>query len=275
MSSRGFTPPRRRVPGSGSCSGSAGWRRAWCGCGTSPCPATSRRAVMFAAGPRRSPSSPFAPQPATTWRGDRSAARRPHAGRGAALLVPVRRRAARQPRHRPGGRTAARHRPRRRGRSSSRGWCSRSAFALGADPHRRRAVTPTARSAVALGCCVVAGRGRSRWRSSPRAVTAPADYLDVAAVQGGGEQGTRALDVPSRLVTERHLEATRTIAARSRPRPRGLAGERDRRRRRSPDSEELSRSRRPRRAASACRSPSASPRTSPAGPAGSRTPRSS
>jgi apolipoprotein N-acyltransferase len=36
-------------------------------------------------------------------------------------------------------------------------------------------------------------------------------FLDVAAVQGGGEQGTRALDVPSRVVFERHLEATRTI----------------------------------------------------------------
>jgi apolipoprotein N-acyltransferase len=35
--------------------------------------------------------------------------------------------------------------------------------------------------------------------------------LDVAAVQGGGEQGTRALDVPSSLVTGRHLEATRAI----------------------------------------------------------------
>ncbi|MCU0259598.1 MAG: apolipoprotein N-acyltransferase [Ilumatobacteraceae bacterium] len=35
--------------------------------------------------------------------------------------------------------------------------------------------------------------------------------LTVAAVQGGGEQGTRAIDVPSEIVTERHLEATRTI----------------------------------------------------------------
>ena len=35
--------------------------------------------------------------------------------------------------------------------------------------------------------------------------------LTIAAVQGGGEQGTRALDVPSRVVTERHLEATATI----------------------------------------------------------------
>lgn len=36
--------------------------------------------------------------------------------------------------------------------------------------------------------------------------------LTVAAVQGGGEQGTRALDVPSSVVTRRLLEATRTIA---------------------------------------------------------------
>jgi len=35
--------------------------------------------------------------------------------------------------------------------------------------------------------------------------------LTIAAVQGGGEQGTSALDVPSRVVTERHLEATATI----------------------------------------------------------------
>jgi apolipoprotein N-acyltransferase len=35
--------------------------------------------------------------------------------------------------------------------------------------------------------------------------------LDVIAVQGGGQQGTSALEVPSRLVTERHVEATRTI----------------------------------------------------------------
>lgn len=37
------------------------------------------------------------------------------------------------------------------------------------------------------------------------------DTLTVAAIQGGGEQGTRADDVPSRLVTERHLEATAGI----------------------------------------------------------------
>jgi apolipoprotein N-acyltransferase len=38
------------------------------------------------------------------------------------------------------------------------------------------------------------------------------ELVDIAAVQGGGEQGTRALDVPSEVVTRRHLEATRTIA---------------------------------------------------------------
>ncbi len=37
------------------------------------------------------------------------------------------------------------------------------------------------------------------------------EQLEVAAVQGGGEQGTSALEVPSRLVTERHLDATGTI----------------------------------------------------------------
>lgn len=37
--------------------------------------------------------------------------------------------------------------------------------------------------------------------------------LRIAAVQGGGEQGTSALDVPSIVVTERHLEATATIEA--------------------------------------------------------------
>lgn len=36
--------------------------------------------------------------------------------------------------------------------------------------------------------------------------------LTVAAVQGGGEQGTRAIDVPSHVVTERHADATATIA---------------------------------------------------------------
>ncbi len=37
------------------------------------------------------------------------------------------------------------------------------------------------------------------------------ETLSIAVVQGGGEQGTSALEVPSSLVTERHLEATRSI----------------------------------------------------------------
>jgi apolipoprotein N-acyltransferase len=39
------------------------------------------------------------------------------------------------------------------------------------------------------------------------------EFLDVVAVQGGGEQGTSAADVPSHVVTERHLEATASIEA--------------------------------------------------------------
>jgi apolipoprotein N-acyltransferase len=42
--------------------------------------------------------------------------------------------------------------------------------------------------------------------------SATGDVLRVAAVQGGGEQGTRALDVPSAVVTQRLLDATATIS---------------------------------------------------------------
>jgi len=56
-----------------------------------------------------------------------------------------------------------------------------------------------AASAV-LGLALVAPTGSGTGR-----------FLDVAAVQGGGEQGTRAIDGPSSVVTERHLEATRSI----------------------------------------------------------------
>ena len=54
--------------------------------------------------------------------------------------------------------------------------------------------------AVVLVLSVVAPRGADN-----------GDQLRIAAVQGGGEQGTSALEVPSTLVTERHLDATRTI----------------------------------------------------------------
>jgi len=59
--------------------------------------------------------------------------------------------------------------------------------------------------AVALGLLVAAAL-------APRGHDT-GDVLDVAAVQGGGEQGTRAGDVPSSLVTQRHLDATATIPA--------------------------------------------------------------
>ena len=46
---------------------------------------------------------------------------------------------------------------------------------------------------------------------APRGHDRDLDPITVVAVQGGGEQGTTALDVPSAVVTERLLEATRTI----------------------------------------------------------------
>jgi apolipoprotein N-acyltransferase len=46
---------------------------------------------------------------------------------------------------------------------------------------------------------------------APRGSDRPGDALTIAAVQGGGRQGTSALDVPSSQVTAVHLEATRTI----------------------------------------------------------------
>ncbi|HEY5665008.1 MAG TPA: apolipoprotein N-acyltransferase [Ilumatobacter sp.] len=47
---------------------------------------------------------------------------------------------------------------------------------------------------------------------APDGSAASAPPLRIAAVQGGGRQGTSALDVPSSAVTEAHLDATATIA---------------------------------------------------------------
>ena len=71
--------------------------------------------------------------------------------------------------------------------------------------HRGERADPVAIGAIATAVAVfavsfVAPRGHGTGQ-----------FLDVAAVQGGGEQGTRAIDVPTRVVTDRHLEATRTI----------------------------------------------------------------
>ena len=95
--------------------------------------------------------------------------------------------------------------------------------------------------------------------------------LDIAAVQGGGEQGTRADEVPSEVVTQRHLDATastppttsstsccgRRTSSTSQPSPAAPSS--------TPSP--------PRRPASRCRSPWASRRTSQARTTGSPTPR--
>ncbi|MET0324232.1 MAG: apolipoprotein N-acyltransferase [Ilumatobacteraceae bacterium] len=80
-------------------------------------------------------------------------------------------------------------------------------FALGAMVDAARARQPDwiafgglTAVVVVLAASFVAPRGTDTGRT-----------LDVVAVQGGGAQGTSALDVPSIEVTERHLEATRTI----------------------------------------------------------------
>lgn len=72
---------------------------------------------------------------------------------------------------------------------------------------RRGGGTGAPHGTVALGAIVVlvvlaavAPSGSSTGRT-----------LTIAAVQGGGEQGTSALEVPSRLVTERHLETTAAL----------------------------------------------------------------
>ena len=81
-------------------------------------------------------------------------------------------------------------------------------FALGAmmrstDPATVRIAAPALAGVLAiLALSLVAPRGRGT-----------GEFLDVVAVQGGGEQGTSASEVPSHIVTERHLEATASISA--------------------------------------------------------------
>lgn len=61
-------------------------------------------------------------------------------------------------------------------------------------------VVPLLLIAILVALAAVAPRG------SPTGET-----LQMAAIQGGGEQGTTALEVPSSLVTQRHLDTTATI----------------------------------------------------------------
>lgn len=69
------------------------------------------------------------------------------------------------------------------------------------DRRSRHGAIGLAACALVVGVAAIAPSGRDTGES-----------LTVAAVQGGGEQGTTALDVPSRIVTERLLAATDTIA---------------------------------------------------------------
>lgn len=71
----------------------------------------------------------------------------------------------------------------------------------GAVLDQRLAVAGLLAAAVVVGLSAGAPRGHGT-----------GILLEVAAVQGGGEQGTSADDVPSAMVTQRHLEATRSIA---------------------------------------------------------------
>ncbi|HMG44166.1 MAG TPA: apolipoprotein N-acyltransferase [Acidimicrobiales bacterium] len=63
-------------------------------------------------------------------------------------------------------------------------------------------------TAVGAGCVVVALAFAAL---APRGEAVDGGEIDVALVQGGGEQGTRAEDTDERLVFERHVEASREI----------------------------------------------------------------
>lgn len=69
-----------------------------------------------------------------------------------------------------------------------------------------RAATPRVIGALAVVAFVIALAA-----VAPDGHDVDGATIDVAAVQGGGEQGTRALDVPSSEVTRAHLRATATI----------------------------------------------------------------
>ena len=142
------------------------------------------------------PSAAPRPRPGGAVARDRPPAR-PHAGRGVAVLVPVRRRAPRQPRHRPGRRAVRRHRPRRR----------RDPAHVGRVPGRlrprrpRRVATRDARAAAdappwsppSRRVAVIARR-----RSSPRVATTPASTSRSPPCRAAASRARSALDVPSR-----------------------------------------------------------------------------
>lgn len=81
------------------------------------------------------------------------------------------------------------------------------AGAVGLLPRPDRQKSDRAPMAVAAGACMVVVLAAL---IAPTGVTG-GRTLRVAAVQGGGEQGTRAVSTPAGLVLQRHLAATATI----------------------------------------------------------------
>ncbi len=68
-----------------------------------------------------------------------------------------------------------------------------------------------ARSPQALGAAAAVALIVVLAAIAPEGADRSVPALTIAAVQGGGEQGTTALDVPSSRVTQAHLDATATI----------------------------------------------------------------
>jgi apolipoprotein N-acyltransferase len=80
--------------------------------------------------------------------------------------------------------------------------------ALATAVHRRRRPSPHALWPLAVTAAIVVGSS-----IAPSGHDLDEGRVRIAAVQGGGRQGTSALEVPSRQVTEAHLAATRSIPA--------------------------------------------------------------
>jgi apolipoprotein N-acyltransferase len=97
--------------------------------------------------------------------------------------------------------------PRRTGAGASDATPAAEATPTATQPFADRPVGGPLVIATALSVVIVMVLAAVAPRGNPAGET-----MRVAAVQGGGEQGTTALEVPSSLVTARHLEATASIA---------------------------------------------------------------
>lgn len=78
--------------------------------------------------------------------------------------------------------------------------------AVAAAVHNRRRPPPAVAWPLVTTAAIIAGS-----LVAPSGHDLPDGGVRIAAVQGGGRQGTSALEVPSRQVTEAHLAATRSI----------------------------------------------------------------